>query len=132
MEPRKPKSPLKDTASGNYFYPITTIDQIIIDDTKRLDDYSIIKNNEISFNLLASNWIKDNGQYTQSITIEDLNESYNAEVKIAYTDNLEKDLLINKSVSCVSYAKQDDDTITFYCLKKKPENDIPIEIEVSI
>jgi hypothetical protein len=132
MEPRKPKSPLKDTASGNYFYPVATIDQIMLDDTTRLDDYSIIKNKEISSNLLAAKWVKNNNQYKQSITIEGLNETYNAEVKVTYTDNLEEDLLISKSASCISYATQDDDTITFYCLKKKPKNDIPIEIEVKI
>ena len=132
MEPRKPKSPLKDKASGNYFYPITTIDQVIVDDANRLNDFSIITDREISSILLASNWIENDGQYEQSITIEDLNESYNAEVKIAYTDNLEKDLLINKAASCVNYANQDDDIITFYCIKNKPEFDIPIEMEVHI
>ena len=132
MEPKKPNSPLHEKSTDNYFYPVTTIDQIMVDDANRLDDFSIITDREISFTLLASNWIKNNGQYKQSITIEDLNETYNAEVKIAYTDNLGIDLLINEAASCVNYAQQDDGVITFYCLKNKPKYDIPIRVEVKI
>ena len=132
MECLKPQSPLQEHTNDHYFYPITTIDQIIVDDTSRLNDYSIITNKEILSTLLASNWIEVNGRYIQSITIEDLNESYNAEVKIAYTDNFESDLLINNAASCVNYAKQNNGIISFYCFKNKPEYDIPIIVEVKI
>lgn len=132
MKYLKPKSPLYEKSTNNYIYPVTTIDQIIVDDTSRLNNFSIIADKEISSNLLVSNWIENNGQYIQSLTIEDLNEDYNVEVKIAYTDTLETDLLINESASCINYAKQNNNTITFYCLKEKPKNDIPIELEVYI
>lgn len=128
----KPQSPLKRNKSNDYFYPITTMDQIIVDENSRLNDYSIISTREINVVLSTDNWIANSNSYSQTIKINDLNEDYNVDVKIAYTSDLEKDLLIGKSASCINYAKQDNDKITFYCLNKNPTNDIPIEIEVSV
>lgn len=130
MEPRKPQSPLR--AGGSHFYPITTMDQIIVDKNSRLNDYSIISTREINVVLLADNWIESNEQYTQTIKIDGLTENYNVDVKIAYTDNLEKDLLISESSSYIKYAIQNKSKVTFYCLKEKPIVDIPIELEVYI
>ena len=104
MEPRKPKSSLR--AGDSHFYPITTMDQIIVDENSRLNDYSIISTREINTVLSADNWISNaNGNsHSQTIQIDDLTEDYNVDVKIAYTDNLEKDLLINKLASYIKYA----------------------------
>lgn len=132
MEPKKPNSPLKDNASGNYFYPVTTIDQIIVDNDTRLNDYSIIKIKEFSSILLASGWIRADAKYTQQITVEGLNDAYEVDVKPMYSGNFDTDLQINQAIGCVSYATQDKNKITFYCLKNKPEFDIPIEMEVHI
>ena len=33
----KPQSPLKHTESGDYFYPLTTVDQVIMEDGSRLN-----------------------------------------------------------------------------------------------
>ena len=128
----KPKSPLRYNKSNNYFYPVTTVDQIIINENSRLNDYSIISTREINAVLLIDNWIESNEQYAQTITIDGLTEDYNVDVKIAYTNNLAKDLLINESASYIKYAIQNDDKVTFYCLKDKPIVDIPIELEVYI
>lgn len=132
MEPRKPKSPLR--AGDSHFYPVTTMDQIIIDENSRLSDYSIISTQEINAVLSADNWIANtNGNgHSQTIQIEGLTEDYNVDVKIAYTDNLEKDLLINKSASYIKYAIQEGDVVIFHCLKDKPIVDIPIELEVYV
>ena len=104
MEPRKPQSPLR--AGDSHFYPITTMDQIIIDENSRLSDYSIISTKEINAVLSVNNWIANaNGDsHSQTIQIDDLTENYNVDVQIVYTDNLEKDLLINKSASYIKYA----------------------------
>ena len=118
MSYSKPKSPLQNK-NEDYFYPLTTSDQIIVDD-KRLPDYSIISNNEINMILFVSNWVEVNGQYKQTIEIENLTEDYNVRVKLAYTDDYEKDLLILENATYIKYAKQNDDKITFYCLEKQP------------
>ena len=38
----KPQSPLKHTESGDYFYPLTTMDQVISDDGSRLTSYNFL------------------------------------------------------------------------------------------
>ena len=130
MDYPKPQSPLQNK-NEDYFYPLTTSDQIIVDD-KRLPDYSIISDEDINITLFTSKWIEVNGQYRQSVTIKDLTEDYNVSAKLAYTGFYETDLLIEKNAVCIKYAKQDDDRITFYCLRNKPKIDIPIELEVGI
>jgi hypothetical protein len=124
----KPKSPLQNK-NEDYFYPLTTSDQIIVGD-KRLPDYSIISNNDINMILFVSNWVEVNGRYEQTIEIENLTENYNVRAKLAYTDDYEKNLLINENAAYIKYAKQNDNKITFYCLDSQPQVDIPIELEV--
>ena len=128
MEPRKPQSPLR--AGDSHFYPVTTIDQVIVDENSRLNDYSIISTREINTVLLADNWFANGDSYSQTITIEDLTEDYNVNVKIAYTNNLKKDLLISKASSYIQYAIQENNLVIFHCLEEKPVVDIPIELEV--
>ena len=130
MEFIKPQSPLQ--VGDSYFYPITTMDQIIVDENSRLNDYSIISTREINVILSANNWIANGNSYSQTIKINGLTEDYNVNVKIAYTDNLEKDLLISKASNYIKYAMQNNNKVTFYCLEDKPIVDIPIELEVSV
>lgn len=126
----KPKSPLQNK-NEDYFYPLTTSDQIIVED-KRLSDYSILSDNELIITLSKNKWIQVNGQYRQSVTIKDLTEDYNVSAKPAYADDYEKNLLILENATYIKYAKQDDDRITFYCLDSQPQVDIPIELEVHL
>lgn len=127
----KPQSPLYNKAEDAYFYPLTTVDQVLVDD-KRLSGYNAITITEISFVLLKNKWNLVNGIYQQSIVVDGLNESYNASAKLTYTDDFDVDLQIANNASKISYAKQDADKITFYCLKNKPNIDIPIEVEVGL
>lgn len=126
----KPQSPLQNR-NEDYFYPLTTFDQILVGD-KRLPDYSIISDEDINGTLYASQWVEVNGQYKQSIIIDNLTEDYNVRAKLSYTGNYDTDLLINENAAYIKYAKQDDNKITFYCLDSQPQIDIPIELEVGI
>lgn len=126
----KPKSPLQNR-NEDYFYPLTTSDQILVGD-KRLPDYSIISDEDINVMLYASQWAEVNGQYKQSVTIDNLTEDYNVRAKLLYTGNYDEDLLINENAAYIKYAKQDDNRITFYCLDSQPQVDLPIELEVYI
>ena len=105
----KPQSPLQNR-NEDYFYPLTTSDQIIVED-KRLSDYSILSDNELIVTLSKNKWIQVNGQYRQSVTIKDLTEDYNVSAKLAYTDDYEKNLLILENAAYIKYAKQDDNKI---------------------
>lgn len=125
----KLQSPLQNTE--NYIYPLTTSDQIIVED-KHLSDYSILSDNELIITLSKDKWIRVNGQYKQSVTIKDLTEDYTVSAKLAYTGVYETDLLIEKNATHIKYAKQDDNRVTFYCLKGTPIIDIPVELEVTV
>lgn len=127
----KPQSPLYHKAEDTYFYPLTTSDQIIVNEN-RLSDYSIILDNNLNIILSASKWTEANGQYEQSITIDNLDENYNVDAKIAYTGNYNTDLLIINNAAYIKYAKQNNNIITFYCLGGNPKIDIPVELEVYI
>ena len=127
----KPQSPLYYKKDDSYFYPLTTSDQVLFDN-KKLTDCSIVNIKEIPFVLLKNKWFIKDGVYVQYIYVEGLNESYNVDVTLTYTDDLDTDLLISKNASYIKYAKQDNDKITFYCLKSKPNIDIPIEVEVGL
>ncbi len=126
----KPQSPLQNR-NEDYFYPLTTSDQIMVGD-KRLPDYSIISDKDINVMLYASHWVEVNGQYEQSMVIDNLTKDYNVDAKLAYTGNYDEDLLINENAAYIKYAKQNDNRITFCCLKNKPKIDLPIELEVGM
>lgn len=125
----KPQSPLQN--KEDYIYPLTTSDQIVVED-KRLSDYSVLSDNELIITLFKDKWIQVNGQYKQSVTIKNLTEDYSVEGKLAYTGIYETDLLIDENATHIKYAKQDDNRITFYCLKDTPIIDIPVELEVTV
>ena len=127
----KPQSPLYNKNKDIYFYPLTTSDQILVNDNK-LCDYSVVSVQEIPFILQESNWTLNNGVYSQHINVENLNESYNVDVTLTFTEDLDTNLLIAENAPFINYAIQDDDKITFYCLENKPGVNIPIEVEVGL
>lgn len=129
--PEKPQSPLYHKKEDAYFYPLTTADQVLVDD-KKLSDYTIISIREVPFVLQKDKWNLNNDLYSQSIVVKDLTESYNASVKLTFTENLDTNLLIAENAPYIKYAIQDNDTITFYCLENKPNINIPIEVEVGL
>lgn len=123
----KPQSPLYHKEKDAYFYPLTTADQIIMEDGNRLN--TVFKSTvRKSVTLLADNWSAD-APYTQIITVTDVNfDDLNVDIHVTYTGNKESDLELNKGYSCVSYVKKDGNSITFSCLKDKPTIDMPVEI----
>lgn len=127
----EPQSPLYHKASDNYFYPLTTSDQVLVND-KKLCDYSMVSVKEIPFILQEGKWDFNNDVYSQRINVKDLTESYNVTVKLTFTENLDTNLLIAKNAPFINYAIQDRNKITFYCLEGKPNINIPIEVEVGL
>lgn len=125
----KPQSPLKDNQSGNYFYPLTTTDQVILENGSRLN--TILKHNvKVNATLSSENWLGSTPPFTQSITVDDFNDTdTEVKVNINYTGSTNTDAAYNMAASCITYAKKNGKTITFYCIKKKPNVDLPIEME---
>lgn len=119
----KPQTPIE--LGGNYIYPLTTADQVIIDNGNRLN--SLFKKTiQETVVLKAYNW-SESAPYTQTITLTEYVEDYKIDANVMYTGN-ENDSALNKAAGCLSYIKKNRKEITFYCLKNKPEIDIPMEI----
>lgn len=123
----KPQSPLYHKKEDAYFYPLTTADQVIMEDGNRLN--TVFKSTvRKTVTLLAANWSAD-APYTQTVTVSDVNfDDLNVDVHVAYTGNKESDLELNKDYSCISYVKKNGNSVTFSCLKDKPAIDMPVEI----
>lgn len=121
----KPQSPLRHK-DGDYFYPLTTADQVVMPDGSRLN--SVFKHTvRTNITLLASNW-SSNAPYKQTIALNDYLDNLKVDANIVYSGIEETDLGLNKAASCLSYIKKNGKNIIFYCLSNKPEINIPIEI----
>ena len=119
----KPQTPIE--LGGNYIYPLTTADQVIVSNGNRLNSLfkKTIQENII---LRAYNW-SESAPYTQTITLTESVDDYKVDANVMYNGN-ENDSALNKAAGCLSYIKKNRKEITFYCLKNKPEIDIPVEI----
>lgn len=118
----KPQNPIK--LGEDYIYPLTTSDQVILNNGNRLN--SLFKKTiRENITLLSSDW-SEVIPYTQTITLNESTDDYNVDANVIYGGD--NDVALNKAASCISYIKKNHKEITFYCLKKKPEIDIPAEI----
>ena len=118
----KPQIPIE--FNNNYIYPLTTVDQVIVGNGERLNSLfkKTIKEN---VTLNAANW-SDTKPYTQTITLTESTDDYNVDANVAYSDG--DNAALHAAAGCISYIKKNHKNITFYCLKSKPEVDIPVEI----
>ena len=118
----KPQNPIK--LNNDYIYPLTTADQVITGSGERLN--SLFKKTiKETATLQVANW-SDTKPYTQTITLNYSVDDYNVDANIAYGD--EDNAALHAAAGCISYIKKNHKEITFYCLKSKPEVDIPVEI----
>lgn len=119
----KPQTPIQ--LEDNYIYPLTTADQVILGNGNRLN--SLFKKTiQENITLLASGWSKS-APYTQTIILTESTDDYKVDANVIYGGD-ELDIALNKAAGCITYIKKNHKKITFYCLKNKPEIDIPIEI----
>ena len=118
----KPQTPIQ--LEDNYIYPLTTADQVIVGNNRLNSLFKkTIQENII---LLASGWSKS-APYTQTIILTESTDDYKVDANVIYSGD-ELDIALNRAAGCITYVKKNHKKITFYCLKNKPEIDIPIEI----
>ena len=120
----KPQSPLYHKAEDAYFYPLTTSDQVIISSGERLNTL-FKKTIRESITLQVANW-STTQPYTQTITLSEYIDDYRVDANVVYGSD--DDSVLNKAAGCLTYIEKNNNEIIFYCLKDKPEIDIPIEI----
>ncbi len=118
----KPQTPIQ--LNENYIYPLTTADQVILNNGNRLN--SLFKKTIKETVVLRTTSWSETKPYTQTITLTESTDDYNVDANVAYGDG--DNVALNKAAGCISYIKKNHKNITFYCLKSKPEVDIPIEI----
>ena len=120
----KPQNPLQHK-DGDYFYPLTTADQVIFDDSTRLDtklnnfEANMVKMNATIVELTVDGW--DN----KVKTVEVPNVTLNSNVFIAPTPTTYTEY-IKRGIFCV---EQGEGTLTFECTKIPT---IAVSVNVSI
>ena len=120
----KPQSPLYHKAEDAYFYPLNTSDQVIVSTGERLNTL-FKKTIRENITLQAANW-STTQPYTQTITLSEYIDDYRVDANVVYGSD--DDSALNKAAGCLTYIEKNNNEIIFYCLKDKPEIDIPIEI----
>ena len=78
----------------------------------------------------ASGW-SENAPYTQTISVPGVMENDRPHIFPVYDEDEEKANNQIYAWSLVTKGTSGEDEITFYCIKKKPDTDIPIQIEVN-
>lgn len=132
----KPQRPL--THNNNYIYPLTTVDQIIIEDGSRLN----VKLDVLSENienmattetfkgtLLANNW-SGSAPFTQTVNIPGLLSSDYPFVDIDLSEVADAQSVIEGWNNVGRVTVDSDNTVIGYCYKEKPTIDIPMVFKV--
>lgn len=124
----KPQSPL---AKGNdYFYPLTTADQVIMDGGYRLDQ--IVGKVEKSTVTLYQNGWSTAAPYSYSIMVKGLADDLNMKVLPHYPENFEEKQVLKEEFAKVSFCSRQGNIVTFECWDEIPNMDIDVDIEVNV
>ena len=114
--------PTEATQAANMGYVGRSIDDAI----------SYISTAAVTLSLPASGWAGDSAPYTQTVTMNSLEDFRRVMVYPAYGDNIDTNLAMREACRCVSYSKRDGQNITFTCLEDKPEADIAVIVEAYV
>ena len=134
----KPQSPLYHKTEDAYFYPLTTADQVIMEDGGRLN----VKLDVLSENieniattetfkgtLLANNW-SSSAPFTQTVNIPGLLSSDYPFVDIDLSEVADAQSVIEGWNNVGRVTVDSDNTVIGYCYKEKPTIDIPMVFKV--
>ena len=75
--------------------------------------------------LTAAGWSGDTAPYTQSVTVSGINGRNITAFPNYPEDDYDVCTAMREACAMVTFAKQDDDVVTFTCLEDKPDVDIP-------
>ena len=124
----KPQSPLSQ--GDNYFYPLTTSDQVIMDGGYRLNDI-VNKVKKSTIMLYANRW-SDTKPSIYSVEIKGLSDNVNMKILPHFPEDFEGKQAMKDETAKISFASRNDNVITFECWDETPTIDIPIDIEIDI
>ena len=86
----------------------------------------------VTLSLHASGWAGDSAPYTQTVTMNSLEDFRRVMVYPAYGDNIDTNLAMREACACLSYTKREGQNLTFTCLEDKPGVDIAVIVEVYV
>ena len=124
----KPQNPM--TKGSDYFYPLTTADQVIMDGGYRLNDI-VGKVKKSTITLYANGWSAE-APYCYSIGVDGLSDKVNMKMLPQYPDDFEGKQAMKAETAKISFASRNDNILTFECWEEVPTIDIPVDIEIDI
>ena len=127
----KPQSPLN--VNGNGIYPLTTYDQIVLQDGSRWDGKTFLTNilaYSKTINLPVQNWT-DEAPYIQSIEFPGLEEDDLVNMDISMKEaTVSTASTIPENWGYVGRSLAEKNLITFFCYESKPEIDLTVNVQV--
>lgn len=124
----KPQSPL--IKGNDYFYPLTTADQVIMDGGYRLDQ--IVGKVEKSAVTLYQNGWSAAAPYSYSIVVNGLADDLNMQVFPHYSEDFAEKQALKEEFAKVSFCSRQGNIVTFECWDEVPNVDIDVDIEVNV
>lgn len=124
----KPQSPL--SKGNDYFYPLTTSDQVIMSNGSRLEDI-VGKTINTTITLYANGW-SEATPYTYAISIPNLTNKTQIKIYPIFPDGLEEKKMYKKECAKICHCEQEESILIFECWEEIPNIDININVEISI
>lgn len=126
----KPQSPL--ARGDDYFYPLTTADQVIMSNGLRMEDV-VGKTKTQTITLYQNGW-SALAPYCYSITIKGLNDRIPARVYPVYPSDMSLDnkIAYKEELSKITHCERDGMIMTFECWEDVPTIDLVVEVEMSV
>ena len=124
----KPQSPL--TKGNDYFYPLTTADQVIMQGGYRLNDI-VGKVKKSTITLYANGWSAE-APYSYSVTVKGLDDGVNMKMLPHFPEDFEGKQAMKEETAKISFASRNGSILTFECWDEVPTIDIPVDIEIDI
>lgn len=126
----KPQSPL--IKGDDYFYPLTTADQIIMSNGLRMEDM-VGKTKTQTITLYQNGW-STQAPYCYSITVKELNDRIPARVYPVYPSDVSLDnkIAYKEELSKITNCERDGMIMTFECWEDVPAMDLVVEVEMNV
>lgn len=124
----KPQSPL--TKGNDYFYPLTTADQVIMQGGYRLNDI-VGKVKKSTITLYANGWSTE-APYSYSVTVKGLDDGVNMKMLPHFPEDFESKQAMKEETAKISFASRNGSILTFECWDEVPTIDIPVDIEINV
>lgn len=125
----KPQSPL--TKGNDYFYPLTTSDQVIMSNGQRLEDV-VGKTVTTTLILYANGWSESNAPYTYTTSIPNLDNKTQLKIYPSFPDGFEEKVAYKKECAKICHCEREDSILIFECWEDVPTVDITLIAEMNI